>query len=338
MDWKRIAVRTAAVALLALMALLLVPRSYDVPAIQPRAGTHYWELSTGSKIGYFKVKHTGTAEKTPILYVHGGPGGAVRDALIEALRPFAARGHDLYFYDQIGSGHSARLSDISEYTVERHSADLQAIIEQIGASKIILVGHSWGCMLLVNWLQNYSTDPVEKVIFEVPGPILPVNPNLKSRMPDPRLGLTNPHFANSDATVQTENFRTCAVRTAATWGIKLATDREMDAYATHLNQAWSRSTTCGSKRRIPPTAGTGYYAHYATVKSFNSVPDRRAALSSLDFPVLVIKAQCDNQPWGFTSEYLDFFNNAELKVLEKSGHDIATENPYAYLQAILDFL
>lgn len=36
----------------------------------------------------------------------GGAGGAVRDALIEALRPFAARGHDLYFYDQIGSGHS----------------------------------------------------------------------------------------------------------------------------------------------------------------------------------------------------------------------------------------
>lgn len=88
--------RTAAVALMALMGLLLVPRSYDVPTFQPRTGMRYWELSTGSKIAYYKLEHTGTAEKTPILYVHGGPGGAVRDALIEALRPMAARGHDLY--------------------------------------------------------------------------------------------------------------------------------------------------------------------------------------------------------------------------------------------------
>jgi hypothetical protein len=68
MNWKRIAVRTAAgLAPMALMGLLLVPRSYDVPTIKPRAGTRYWELSTRSKIGYFKVEHTGTAEKTPIL-------------------------------------------------------------------------------------------------------------------------------------------------------------------------------------------------------------------------------------------------------------------------------
>jgi proline iminopeptidase len=52
---------------------------------------------------------SGTEEKALILYVHGGPGGAVRDALMEPIRPLTVHGHDLYFYDQIGNGHSARL-------------------------------------------------------------------------------------------------------------------------------------------------------------------------------------------------------------------------------------
>ena len=54
----------------------------------------------------------------------------ITDATIEALLPLSKQGHDLYFYDQIGSGHSARLNNISEYTVQRHLADLKAIIEK----------------------------------------------------------------------------------------------------------------------------------------------------------------------------------------------------------------
>jgi pimeloyl-ACP methyl ester carboxylesterase len=51
---------------------------------------------------------------------------------------------DVYLYDQIGSGWSDRLDDIRQYTALRHKKDLEAIVQAIGAEKVILIGQSWG--------------------------------------------------------------------------------------------------------------------------------------------------------------------------------------------------
>jgi proline iminopeptidase len=37
--------------------------------------------------------------------------------------------HDVVLYDEIGTGHSARLEDPREYTLERDLADLEALLE-----------------------------------------------------------------------------------------------------------------------------------------------------------------------------------------------------------------
>src|SRR6187431_175380 len=111
---------TLLTGVLALIITVFYPRTYDVPQFETRAGTQYWQLSTGSLIGYTMIAGKGEKRETPIIYLHGGPGGYIGNRDIQALMPIADSGYNVYLYDQIGSGESDRLKDIGSYTVARH--------------------------------------------------------------------------------------------------------------------------------------------------------------------------------------------------------------------------
>lgn len=96
-----------------------IPSSYDTPRLSPRASTQFWSLPTGSTIAYTKLE--GSDGGTPIIALHGGPGGYVHSRDIETLGALADAGFDVYLYDQIGSGLSARLENIRDYTAGRCS-------------------------------------------------------------------------------------------------------------------------------------------------------------------------------------------------------------------------
>jgi len=51
--------------------------------------------------------------------------------VIEVLGKLSKDGFDVYLYDQIGCGLSARLQNVNEYTPPRHQKDLIAIAELI---------------------------------------------------------------------------------------------------------------------------------------------------------------------------------------------------------------
>lgn len=138
------------ILLLSLAAYLLavfIPRSYNVAQIRERKGTQYWDLQTGSKIAYTLVAAKGKRKPCPIIYLQGGPGGFISDRNIQVLAPLSEDGFDIYLYDQVGSGLSERLSNINEYTADRHKKDLEKIIEKIGSEKVILIAQSWGAIL-----------------------------------------------------------------------------------------------------------------------------------------------------------------------------------------------
>lgn len=82
----------------------------------------------------------------------------------------AAQGIDVYLYDQVGSGYSARLTDPWDYTVDRHVADLEAIRQRIGAERVMLLGDSWGATLVANYMAVHG-EHVARVIFTSPGAI-----------------------------------------------------------------------------------------------------------------------------------------------------------------------
>jgi pimeloyl-ACP methyl ester carboxylesterase len=51
-----------------------------------------------------------------------------------------------------------------------------------------------------------------------------------------------------------------------------------------------------------------------------------------------MKAQYDNQKWGFTQEYCEIFKDHKVTVIPDAGHAIAVEQPELYLKTIAEYL
>lgn len=321
-----------------LMVVVLKPREYVGPVFEPRPATQYWKMDNGSSIGYTVISKRMEKRPYPVLYLHGGPGGQVTNGDIEALSPLADLGYRVYLYDQIGSGHSDRLEDIGEYTVQRHIEDLRGIIKKLGSPKVILIGQSWGAILATLFAAEHP-ELVDRMVLTSPGPIYPVQLQLESLPAPDSLRLKDPVYSNAMGNRQANNWRTKAMKMMATaFHVKLASDQEADQFITFLNQQVNRSAVCDTSLVLEAKAGSGYYASVATFKSLLDIEDRRAKIRALETPVLVMKGECDNQKWGYTQEYLQLFKNSTLKMVPGAGHFIDVERPKEYTEAMMDFL
>jgi proline iminopeptidase len=254
------------------------------------------------------------------------------------LAPLSNDGYDIYFYDQVGSGMSGRLEDITEYTVDRHVRDLDAITAKLGSGKVILLGQSWGAILGTLYAASFP-EKVSQLVLSCPGPVFPVRPEL-SQVPAPdSFHLRPPSYTNAQGNRKAGNLRTQVMDFFAfRFGWKLASDEEADAFASFGGYAINRSTVCDTANIPAMDAGGGYYAGLRTYKSLVEVKDYRAKLKALDIPVLILKGQCDNQPWGYTYEYTQVFKNHELKVIPSAGHFLWIEQPQRYYLSIRQFL
>jgi proline iminopeptidase len=316
------------------------PRSYGSLPVQPRAGTRYWNLATGSRIAYTLIPGKGSKKPSPIIYLQGGPGGAIGLGEIQLMTSIAEDGYDIYLYDQIGSGRSDRLANIREYTADRHKRDLEAIVQQIGTSKVILIGQSWGAILAVLYAAD-NPGSVAGMIVTGPGPIIPVHPELAGVAAPDSLHLHDPYYSNRQGNELAGNIRTRTMALMATeFGIKLASDKEADDFAGYAGNLVNRSTIADTSRiRLGRAgAGAGFYDGIMTVHSFPVTADPRPKLKNSSIPVLVMKGQYDNQKWGFTHEYLNLFPNSRLVVFPNAGHCISCEQQMQYLSTIRGYL
>lgn len=119
-----------------LIAYLFAPLKVAYQSPAPLANMQSWDLATGSRLAYTKIVAGGQARTVPIIFLHGGPGWVVLSSDVAFYSQLAQDGFDVYLYDQVGSGRSARLADVRQYTTERHVADLEAIRRQISAEQV----------------------------------------------------------------------------------------------------------------------------------------------------------------------------------------------------------
>ncbi|HEV9038441.1 MAG TPA: alpha/beta hydrolase, partial [Puia sp.] len=268
------------------------------------------------------------------------PGGAIGEGNIRGLAWLAAEGYDIYLYDQVGGGFSNRLRNVRDYTTERHVRDLDAIVQQVGAKKVILLGHSWGAILAVLYAADHP-DRVDRLIVTGPGPIFPIRSGLATERAPDSLHLKPPFYSNRQGNDQANNIRTHAMEFFATqFSWKIASDREADDFAGYLNSLLERSTVADTSKIGPirPIPGVGYYAGVMTYYSRLNTPDPRPRLRNTTIPLLVMKGQYDNQKWGFTHEYLELFPVHRLVVVPNAGHSIGREQPALLDSTIRDFL
>lgn len=115
-------------------------------------------------------------------------------------------------------------------------------------------------------------------------------------------------------------------------------DKEADQLQTYLTNEINRSMVCDKANAVTAESTEGFYVHYMTLKSLEKIKDPRPTLVNSPVPVYIMKGQCDNQKWGFTTEYLKLFHNHELEIIPGAGHNIFIEQPAVYLATIRRFL
>lgn len=106
-----------------------------------------------------------TKDKTPIIFVHGGPG--LESGYIMNLK-LLAHNQPCIFYDQSGCGKSQiKNNAFIEWTLEHYVHELAMLIDMLGFKKIILFGYSWGAAIATKYtLENEEC--VEKLILASP--------------------------------------------------------------------------------------------------------------------------------------------------------------------------
>ena len=290
--------------------------------------------------GVLHVPAQGVPKATPLILVHGGPGAFEVTASGAAYYGALTRdGFDVYLYDQIGSGHSARLANPWEYTVDRHVADLEAVRQQIGAERVVLLGESWGATLVANYMAVYP-EHVARVIFTSPGVISPADwPGSltpASRLPIDRQQQSNALFAHP---------RFHAWQILLQHNVQAAyqfiPEAELDGFADVWIASFVDGATCGPdpQAREDLSAGFGFWSMTMTNRDMSEREfDPHAALASNQTPALILRGECDYIPAPVAAAYKDTLPSATLAAVSGAGHLMYYEQSQWYLAAVRAFL
>jgi proline iminopeptidase len=104
---------------------------------------------------------------TPMIVLHGGP-----DFDIAYLLPELDRLSDkfhLIYYDQRGRGRSTNHVKPEEVTLESEMADLDQVREHFRLDKVVLLGHSWGTVLALEYALRHP-ERVSRLVLMDPAP------------------------------------------------------------------------------------------------------------------------------------------------------------------------
>lgn len=301
----------------------------------PVEGLGFWELSIGSRIAHVRVPAEGEARKTPVVFLHGGPGVPDMEGDSEYFGRLARDGFDVYVYDQVGSGRSSRLEDPRGYTLETDVSDLEEIREKIGAERVVLIGHSYGGTLAAAYAASHP-DRVARMVLSSPGDPSPSagGASMMFRL-DARekLGvyalLLPPRPMLVYALLQVNPGAARA----------FASDAEMDARFDRVYDRTRPALHCRSKPQGPGLHGLGFYANqYSQSATREPNMDFLPDLEGREIPTLVIKGRCDYLSWSSAQRYTRALPHSRLLYLDGSGHNAYQDEPGRYMTSLRAFL
>jgi pimeloyl-ACP methyl ester carboxylesterase len=304
----------------------------------------YWDLPTGSHIAYRKIPALQPSHKAPVIFLHGGPGGGfvAFEPVANAVSPLTREGYDVYIYDQIGGGLSARLPNIREYSLGRHMTDLDCIRKHIKAGKIILIGESFGAILAVNYMAHYP-GKVEKCILVSPGELYHREWENKHRG-WPRDRVSQERLQMMKSTLMPHFFRYILLELLVDInpgaGYNLVSHQEADMFYNKIFSFLIDGFVC-SPANLPEEIPIyfGFWA-YTMMEKDLKVQDTNLdpLLKASNVPVLIIKCECDYIIWEVTYQYKTLFPDSTLLYFKGAGHMPYLEKPDLFSDTVSAFL
>lgn len=273
----------------------------------------------GDSIWYHVI---GDGKSTPILMLHGGPGGTSYS--MYALSPLADE-HTLIVFDQIGTGRSGNLRDTSMMRMDYFVDRLHAFVKAMGLNKFIIYGHSWGTMLALDYYLAHP-EGIQAIIMN--SPLVSTEYWMKdadtliAALPDTVQQIIK--RSNAEAQYDSPEYR------YAIW--------------VHYKNYISRGGRVPGPDSIDRVAGNRLmYLYMWGPSEFRSTGtlqnyDRLDRLDELDVPVLWITGEYDEARPATVKYYHSLDPGSDFAVIRDAGHGTMHDNQEENVRLIRDFL
>ncbi|MCA1817304.1 MAG: prolyl aminopeptidase [Acidobacteria bacterium] len=97
-------------------------------------------------------EQSGNPKGTPVVFLHGGPGGGT---VPDYRRFFDPKAYRIVLFDQRGSGKSTPHASLEENTTWRLVEDIEKIRGHLGVESWVVFGGSWGSTLALAYAQTH---------------------------------------------------------------------------------------------------------------------------------------------------------------------------------------
>ncbi len=250
----------------------------------------------------------------PVVLIHGYPLNG--NSWERQERELLANGNRVISYDRRGFGRSSQPT--VGYDYDTFAADLNALLEHLDVSEIVLAGFSMGSGEVTRYLGTYGSARVRKAA------LLGAIPPFLRKTDDNPEGIDGKVFEQIKAAIAKDRYA---------WFKDFFdnfynTDTLMPERITE--QAWRAS--------LNVAAGASPYASYACVDTW--LTDFRADLPKIDVPVLVIHGTADRiLPFEATAARLpDLIDDVTLVPVEGGPHNIAWTHPDEVNEALSEVI
>jgi len=274
---------------------------------------------TGGKLWY---RILGEGKNTPVICIHGGPGGTHRS--FYQLEPIS-EDRPLVLFDQLGSGKSTHHKDSTLLTVDNFIEQVHALRMALDLEEVYLHGHSWGTALA---LESYLRHPegVKGLVFNSPYFSTTVweadADTLITYLPDSVQKAIAEGERNSDFTSEAyqnanrvflKNYGRRKPKPSNPWDTVNARSNDFI-----YNYMWG------------PTEFTAT----GTLKSY----DRIESLKLIKIPTLFVTGEFDEARPQTVQRYQRLVENSEFAVLDDAGHGTMHDNREQNIKVIREFL
>lgn len=272
---------------------------------------------------YYRVEAAeGTETATPLLLLHGGPGATSH--YLDPLGPLSAD-RPVVFYDQLGSGRSARPTADSLWRIPRFVEELRRVRDALGLERIHLLGHSWGAMLAIEYL---LTDPpgVESAI------LASMTPSIEQWLADAQERVaTLPDSTREVIRLHEE---------AGTTDAPEYQEAVMQFYRLYLSRSdpWPPVLDSTFAQFGYPVYNTMWGPSEFTATGRLKDWDARDRLGGIEIPVLVTVGDHDEMSIESARDMVGRLPNARLEVIEGAAHLTMVDQPEANVRVIREFL
>lgn len=271
--------------------------------------------------GWYRI--VGSGDATPLLLLHGGPGGPCDELLpLEAL----ADERPVIFYDQLGGGKADRPDDPDLWCIDRFVEEVACVRKALGLKEVHICGHSWGTTLAIEYMLTKHPKGVRSLILA--SPCL----SAKRWVEDAEKLIAKLPQKTQETIKKNEEAGTTdskEYKKAVFEYIKRHVCR-LDPWPERLKEA-----ATGTGIEVYRTMwGPSEFCPTGNLKDF----DRTGSLHEIEQPTLIIVGEYDEATPEAAAWYKSLMPNASIVVIENGAHMAMWEETDTYIKALREFL